>query len=78
MPRGRERSTRRGSAGGLEARLGLDGLDVVGAVRRRLVLGLLVLHGVDDLVVSGSNRRARHGADDEDPEVAEVVRALKP
>ena len=34
-----------GSAGGLEARLGLDGLDVVGAVRGRLVLGLLVLHG---------------------------------
>ena len=34
-------------------RLGLEGLHVgVGAVRRgRLVLGLLVLHGVDDLVV---------------------------
>ena len=28
----------------VEARLGLDGLDVVGAVRGRLVLGLLVLH----------------------------------
>ena len=58
-------------------RLGLDGLDVaVGAVRRgRLVLGLLVLHGVDDLVVGRRDGRARDGADDEDPEVAEVVRA---
>ena len=61
--------------GGLEARLGLDGLDVVGAVRGRLVLGLLVLHGVDDLVVRRGDRGARDGADDEDPEVAEVVRA---
>ena len=58
-------------------RLGLDGLHVgVGAVRRsRLVLGLLVLHGVDDLVVRRGDRGARDGADDEDPEVAEVVRA---
>ena len=61
----------------VEARLGLDGLDVVGAVRR-LVLGLLVLHGVDDLVVRSGDRGTRDGADDEDPEVAEVVRALKP
>ena len=44
MPRGRERSTRRRERGGLEARLGLDGLDVVGAVVGRLILGLLVLH----------------------------------
>ena len=57
-------------------RLGLDGLDVgVGAVRSRLVLGLLVLHGVDGLVVGRRDGRARDGADDEDPEVAEVVRA---
>ena len=50
-------------------RLGLDGLHVgVGAVRRgRLVLGLLVLHGVDDLVVGRRDRGARDGADDEDP-----------
>ena len=50
-------------------RLGLDGLHVgVGAVRRgRLVLGLLVLHGVDDLVVGRRDGRARDGADDEDP-----------
>ena len=59
-PGGRER----GRPGGVaREHLGLDGLDVVGAVRR-LVLGLLVLHGVDDLVISGSNSRARHGADD--------------
>ena len=64
MPRGRERSTRRRERGGLEARLGLDGLDVVGAVRR-LVLGLLVLHGVYDLVVRRGDRGARDGADDE-------------
>ena len=64
-------------ARGVYERLGLDGLDVgVGAVRRRrLVLGLLVLHGVDDLVVGRRDRGARDGADDEDPEVAEVVRA---
>ena len=66
VPRGRGALDREGSAG-VERRLGLDGLDVFGAVRGRLVLGLLVLHGVDDLVVSGSNRRARDGADDEDP-----------
>ena len=65
---------REGSAG-VHGRLGLDGLHVgVGAVRR-LVLGLLVLHGVDDLVVGRRDGRARDGADDEDPEVAEVVRA---
>ena len=62
--------------GGLYDRLGLDGLDFVGAVRRgRLVLGLLVLHGVDHLIISRRDGRARDGADDEDPEVAEVVRA---
>ena len=71
--RGRPSAASRGSI----RRLGLDGLDVgVGAVRcRRLVLGLLVLHGVDDLVVGRRDGRARDGADDEDPEVAEVVRA---
>ena len=36
------RSTAKG-ARGVCGRLGLDGLDVVGAVRGRLVLGLLVL-----------------------------------
>ena len=34
----------KGAREGLEARLGLDGLDVVGAVVGRLILGLLVLH----------------------------------
>ena len=77
MPKGdvRERSTAKG-ARGVHGRLGLDWLHVVGAVRRgRLVFGLLVLHGVDDLVVGRRDGRARDGADDEDPEVAEVVRA---
>ena len=62
--RGRPSAASRGSI----RRLGLDGLDVgVGAVRGRLVLGLLVLHGVDDLVVRRGDRGARDGADDEDP-----------
>ena len=43
-------------------RLGLDGLHVgVGAVRGRLVLGLLVLHGVDDLIIGRRDGRARLG-----------------
>ena len=69
-PRGEGARTAQSKASrGSITRLGLDGLDVgVGAVRRgRLVLGLLVLHGVDDLVVGRRDGRARDGADDEDP-----------
>ena len=68
MPKGEGSARPRRERGGLYDRLGLDGLDVgVGAVRGRLVLGLLVLHGVDDLVVGRRDGRARDGADDEDP-----------
>ena len=42
MPKGKGRlDATSAEARDLEARLGLDGLDVVGAVRGRLVLGLL-------------------------------------
>ena len=40
MPKGKGALDPSRERGGLEARLGLDGLDVVGAVRGRLVLGL--------------------------------------
>ena len=66
-PRGEGARTAQSKASrGVYERLGLDGLDIFGAVRR-LVLGLLVLHGVDDLVVGRRDRGARDGADDEDP-----------
>ena len=52
VPKGeRERGRPSAASRGSITRLGLDGLDVFGAVRR-LVLGLLVLHGVDDLDVA--------------------------
>ena len=55
------RSTATGARGSIR-RLGLDRLDVVGAVRGRLVLGLLVLHRIDHLIISRRDRRARDGA----------------